>query len=102
MTKIVEMAHGLGIKVICEGVETKDQIEILRKIGVRYVQGYYYSRPIPGAKFLEQFCELDSGSEEAQEKARVNEEKARELVAAETEKSARIHEDADTSDNADD
>lgn len=102
LTKIVEMAHGLGIKVICEGVETKDQIEILRKVGVRYVQGYYYSRPIPGAKFLEQFCELDSGSEEAQEKARVNEEKARELVAAETERSARIHEDADTSDNADD
>ena len=64
LTKIVEMAHGLGIKVICEGVETKDQIEILRKVGVRYVQGYYYSRPIPGAKFLEQFCELDSGSEE--------------------------------------
>lgn len=96
LTKIVEMAHGLGIKVICEGVETKDQVEILRKIGVRYVQGYYYSRPIPASRFLEQFCELDIFSEESQAKAKANEKKAKELVAAETERSAKIHgDDAD-------
>ncbi|MCI5958121.1 MAG: GGDEF domain-containing phosphodiesterase [Lachnospiraceae bacterium] len=107
LTKIVEMAHGLGIKVICEGVETKDQVEVLRKIGVRYVQGYYYSRPIPASRFLEQFCELDIFSEESQAKAKANEEKAKELVAAETERSAKIHGDdadaegVDDSDHAD-
>lgn len=53
---IIEMAEGLGIRVICEGVETKEQIEMLRRIGCRYVQGYYYSKPIPVERFVEQYC----------------------------------------------
>lgn len=53
---IIEMAEGLGIRVICEGVETKEQIEMLRKIGCRYVQGYYYSKPIPVERFVEEYC----------------------------------------------
>lgn len=59
LTKIVEMAEGLGIRVICEGVETEEQIEMLRKIGVRYVQGYYYGKPMPHERFLIQYCHLD-------------------------------------------
>lgn len=53
---IIEMAEGLGIRVICEGVETQEQIEMLRRIGCRYVQGYYYSKPIPVERFVEQYC----------------------------------------------
>lgn len=56
LRKIIEMANGLGIRVICEGVETKDQVEMLQKIGCRYVQGYYYSKPIPAEKFVETYC----------------------------------------------
>ena len=92
LTKIVEMAHGLGIKVICEGVETKDQVEMLRKIGVRYVQGYYYSRPIPGARFLEQFCDLDVFSDASINGAKKNDETAKELVAAEAQRVAKMNE----------
>lgn len=62
LRKIVEMAHGLGIRVICEGVETKEQVNMLKSIGVRYVQGYYYSKPIPHEKFLEQYCDIDDGA----------------------------------------
>lgn len=53
---IFEMAAGLEMKVICEGVETKEQVEMLRKIGCHYVQGYYYSKPIPAEEFVESFC----------------------------------------------
>lgn len=53
---IIEMAEGLGIRVICEGVETKEQVEMLRKLGCRYVQGYYYSKPIPAENYVESFC----------------------------------------------
>lgn len=53
---IIEMAEGLGIRVICEGVETKEQVEMLRRIGCRYVQGYYYSKPIPAENYVELFC----------------------------------------------
>ena len=53
---IIEMAEGLGIRVICEGVETKEQVEMLRRLGCRYVQGYYYSKPIPAENYMESFC----------------------------------------------
>jgi EAL domain-containing protein (putative c-di-GMP-specific phosphodiesterase class I)/GGDEF domain-containing protein len=56
LKKIIEMAEGLGIRVICEGVETKEQVEMLQKIGCRYVQGYYYSKPIPAERFVELYC----------------------------------------------
>ena len=53
LRKIVEMAEGLGIKVLCEGVETEEQVDILRGIGCKYVQGYYYARPMAMHKFIE-------------------------------------------------
>ena len=56
LRKIIEMAEGLGIRVICEGVETKEQVEMLRQIGCRYVQGYYYSKPIPAKRFVQLYC----------------------------------------------
>ena len=56
MEKIIEMAKGLNIRVICEGVETKEQVDVLRKLGCTMVQGYYYDRPIPMDEFLEKYC----------------------------------------------
>lgn len=44
--KIIELSHNLGIKVVAEGVEEKDQVEYLRSILCDFVQGYYYSKPI--------------------------------------------------------
>lgn len=42
---IVNVAKSMNVEVICEGAETLEQIEILRKNGIRYVQGYYFFRP---------------------------------------------------------
>ncbi|WP_373095279.1 EAL domain-containing protein [Zhongshania sp.] len=44
---MVEMSHNLGKKVIVEGVETREALEIVRDMGVEYVQGYYLCRPMP-------------------------------------------------------
>jgi len=44
---IVDLSKGLGLKVIAEGVETKEQYEVLKKFGCQIIQGYYFSRPIP-------------------------------------------------------
>ncbi len=44
---IVTMAHALGIQTVAEGVETKEQIEFLRRNGCDAMQGYYFSRPVP-------------------------------------------------------
>lgn len=44
---ILTMARHLGIKSLAEGVETFEQKEYLREWGCHYIQGYYYSKPIP-------------------------------------------------------
>lgn len=55
LKKIVEMAEGLGIQVVCEGVETKEQLDIITEIGCRYVQGFYYGKPMPMDVFIEKY-----------------------------------------------
>ncbi len=52
---IMFMAQRLGIKTIVEGVETKEQMEFVKKIGGHIIQGYYYSKPIPKEEFEKYF-----------------------------------------------
>ena len=44
---IIAMAHKLGLKVVAEGVEEAVQLDYLRENGCDFIQGYYYSRPLP-------------------------------------------------------
>ncbi len=44
---IVTVAHGLGLRVVAEGVETDAQLEVLRGLGCDAVQGYLLARPTP-------------------------------------------------------
>jgi EAL domain-containing protein (putative c-di-GMP-specific phosphodiesterase class I) len=48
---ILVMAHKLGIQVIAEGVETRTQRDLLVNMGCDYVQGYFYSKPVPAEEF---------------------------------------------------
>ncbi|MBF0318493.1 MAG: EAL domain-containing protein [Nitrospirae bacterium] len=50
---IIDMSHNLRLKVIAEGVETSEQLEILRTLGCDEVQGYLFSRPLPAEDFAE-------------------------------------------------
>ena len=45
---VISMAHSLDLKVIAEGVETEGQLSFLERYGCDEVQGYLYSRPVPG------------------------------------------------------
>lgn len=44
---IISMAHALGIRVVAEGVESRDQLEFLRRRDCDRMQGYYFSKPLP-------------------------------------------------------
>lgn len=46
----IDLAHSLGMRVVSEGVEDKETVEHLRALNCDYVQGYYYSRPLPVAE----------------------------------------------------
>ena len=48
---MIEIARLLEVPVIAEGVETKEQMELLKAIGCDIIQGYYFSKPLPADEF---------------------------------------------------
>jgi EAL domain-containing protein (putative c-di-GMP-specific phosphodiesterase class I) len=48
----IRMIKSIGMTVLAEGVETSEQAEWLTASGCDYLQGFYYSRPIPKKEFL--------------------------------------------------
>lgn len=51
LANIINMARELGMKSLCEGVETEDQSVFLKEIGCNIQQGYYFSKPVPRGVF---------------------------------------------------
>lgn len=47
----IQLADGMRLKTVAEGVETAEQVAALRVLGCDYIQGYYYSRPLPQEDF---------------------------------------------------
>jgi EAL domain-containing protein (putative c-di-GMP-specific phosphodiesterase class I)/GGDEF domain-containing protein len=43
----IEMIHKLGLKIVVEGIETEEHYQAFKKLGVEYIQGYYFSKPLP-------------------------------------------------------
>lgn len=48
----IRMLHQMGLPIVAEGVETDEQTAILKKLGVEYLQGFRYSRPMPKGDLL--------------------------------------------------
>lgn len=51
--KMQNVIHSMDSMVVAEGVETKEQYEYLKSIGCDYIQGYYFSKPVPQSDFVE-------------------------------------------------
>ncbi|HBG61243.1 MAG TPA: hypothetical protein DDX37_05370, partial [Candidatus Omnitrophica bacterium] len=60
-TAIIGMAHGLGLEVVGEGVETKEQLDFLKLKDCDYVQGYYFSKPLNVEDFTKYLKDQKSG-----------------------------------------
>ena len=52
-TAIINMAQGLNLRTIAEGVETAEQLKFLRLHSCDVVQGYYFSKPVPATEFAD-------------------------------------------------
>ena len=52
MKGMVNIVHDMDMKVVSEGVETREQYDAMVKLGIDYIQGYYFSKPITGQELL--------------------------------------------------
>jgi diguanylate cyclase (GGDEF)-like protein len=59
---ILTMAGSLGLEVVAEGVETREQVDFLRALGCYSAQGFFYSRPLPAQKLLEKLEALPAAA----------------------------------------
>ena len=53
LENMVSMILQLGLQIVVEGVETQEQLDYLCSLGVNYIQGYYFSKPIKADEYLE-------------------------------------------------
>ena len=47
-----DMIHDLGLRIVAEGVETEEQFDEIVTFGVEYIQGYYFSKPLPKHEYI--------------------------------------------------
>ena len=55
LSAIISLSHALGMKVITEGVETKEMVDTLSEMGCHLFQGYYFARPMPVNEFVKKY-----------------------------------------------
>ena len=60
LSGMADIFHKMDMHIVSEGIETEEQMEAMKDIGVEYIQGFYYSRPLPETEFLEFLAEKNS------------------------------------------
>ena len=53
LTGMLDIIHKMNLSVVVEGIETKEQMEVMKDMEVEFIQGFYYSKPIPENEFME-------------------------------------------------
>lgn len=52
MDAAIHMLQGMHLEIVSEGIEDKDQYEAIEALGISYIQGYYFSKPLPANEFI--------------------------------------------------
>lgn len=63
MDAATNMIHGMDLKIVSEGIETEDQYITMNDLGINYIQGYYFSKPLPEAEYLTFLMEKSKSKE---------------------------------------
>lgn len=58
------MIKGLKLEIVSEGIETEEQFEVMKNLGIQYIQGYYFSKPLKEDVFIE-FVNKENTKEKA-------------------------------------
>ena len=65
LSNLIHFIKSLGSDIIQEGVETKEQLDLVTKCGCNYIQGYYFSKPVPKDEFFESISGWDALADNA-------------------------------------
>ena len=57
----ISMVKDMNMKIVVEGVETEESLKEFSNLGVKYIQGYYFSRPLPQDKFISEVKRVNQG-----------------------------------------
>lgn len=57
MDAALSMIHGMKLEIVTEGIETEEQFEVMRGLGINYIQGFFFSKPLPEQEFVDFICE---------------------------------------------
>lgn len=52
MNAAMNMIHGMELPIVAEGIETVEQLDTMKRLNIEYIQGYYFSKPVPGNDFI--------------------------------------------------
>ena len=53
MGAAMSLIKGLEMEIVSEGIETSEQYKTMKGLGIDYIQGYYFSKPLPEKEFIE-------------------------------------------------
>ncbi len=53
LTGMIDILRKLNMNIVAEGIETEEQMKVISELGVEFIQGFYFSRPIPEDEFLD-------------------------------------------------
>ncbi len=71
---VAELAETLGANICVEGIERESQYRIVKKMKVKYIQGYYFDRPMKQEDFEAKYCQELYTAEQAQQNGKIEEE----------------------------
>ena len=49
---VTNMVHNMQLKMVAEGVETREQLEEMERLGIDYIQGFFFSKPVDKEEFM--------------------------------------------------
>lgn len=65
MGAAMSMIKGMEMEIVSEGIETKEQYKTMKGLGIEYIQGYYFSKPLPEKEFIEFMYKANESKKES-------------------------------------
>lgn len=62
MDNAINMILGMNLEIVSEGIETEEQYKTMKELGISYIQGYYFSKPLAEDAFWDFICEHNGNS----------------------------------------